>query len=254
MIVWWGARVGYGLIAWGYYLIAGYDQDQRMFYQQVKEFSNYRQVQPIYQAADLQIQPAAVFSSANDRYDFVALAGNPNERWIAYLSYKFTYDGGETPVAEMVALPLRESPLGYLGQELSGYPLNVSLVVEDLKWRRVSPHLIDDAEGYLNERLNFYIDNFKFTPESRSAGVPANIIEFDLTNNTPYSFWEPKFYVEFLNGGMSVGFISLSLEKLLTAETRHIDLRSLSDNLSISDIKIYPVFDVFAEKEYIKPL
>jgi hypothetical protein len=78
-----------------------------------------------------------------------------------------------------------------------------------------------------------------------------HIINFELFNDTAYNYWDPEFYVELFDGNQTAGFIYVQLDKFKSGEKRIIDLRSWVDNLHVSDIVVWPVFDVFDKNEYM---
>lgn len=252
LVAWCVVTVGYSLFAWGEYLIFGYSEDQQMYAQQAVEFINYEALKPLYQAAEIQTDNRIeVYRSAEDRYDFATRAINFNERWVAIIDYKFVYGGGETEAARTIMLPGERRPIIYFGHEASSYPVGAKLVLENVTWRKISAHDVPDIMRFIEERKNFHFDNFKFTGQSRLTALDSHMIEFDLYNVSPYNYWQPKFYIELMQGARPVGFMFLVAEKFKAGEKRKIDLRSVADDLSVSDIRIYPVVNVFDGDEYM---
>ena len=220
--------------------------------QSVALFQNYAKLQPMYGAKDLVVKDVDVYNSVSDLYDFVARVENPNERWVAKVTYKFAFSGGETSLATTVIPPQSARPIAFFGAAAGSYPVGARMVNEKIDWRRLNPHIDVDIKNYIAERSKFSFERFAFTPASRSAGILNNMIAFHLFNNTAYGFWDVEFYVELKDGGDTVGLIYLNVDKFKTEEKRHIDLRSFVDNLRVSDIVVWPVFDVFDGSEYMK--
>lgn len=252
LIVWCVITVGYGVGYLVYYFSYGYFQDQKMSAQSVLQFQNYQNLQTMYGAKDLVVREIAVYNSVSDLYDFVAQVENLNERWIAQVTYKFEYGGGETPSATTTLLPQTTRPIVVFGAIAGSYPTGARLMIEKIDWRRINPHTGINIQNYIDERSKFSVEKLAFTPARRSTGILNNMIEFDLFNDTAYSFWEAEFYVELRDGGATVGLIHLNVDKFKTTEGRHIDLRSFVDNLRVDDIVIWPVFDIFDSSVYMK--
>ncbi|MBI5221984.1 MAG: hypothetical protein HY980_00590 [Candidatus Magasanikbacteria bacterium] len=252
LIVWCVVTVGYSSAYWLYYFSYGYFQDEKMMADLVRETTDYASIHSLYQARDLQIGRIEVYNSVSELFDFVAQTKNPNSKHLARVTYKFVYNGGETSSAQTVLLPNSERPIVYFGHGSDIYPSAPRLVIEKVDWRRVDPHQTPDAGAFMADRLNFTVENFTFTEASQITGTLNHQIEFDLFNDTAYGFWEPKFYVELIDGVQTVGVIYHVLDKFKAGEARHIDLRSLVDTLDVTDVKVWPAFNVFDSSAYLK--
>lgn len=252
LVGWCVVTVGYSFGYWLYYFSYGYFQDQKMATQSVAQFQNYKNLQTMYGAKDLVVKDVDVYNSVSDLYDFAAQVENPNERWVARVTYRFAFSGGETSLTTTVLPPQGARPVALFGAAAGSYPVGARLVIEKIDWRRLNPHVDVDIKNYIAERSKFSVERFAFTPASRSAGILNNMIEFDLFNDTAYSFWDAEFYVELKDRGETVGLIHLNADKFKAGEKRRIDLRSFVDNLRVSDIIVWPVFNVFDVGEYMK--
>ena len=249
---WCIVSVGYGLGYFIYYYSYGYFQDQTMASQQMIELSSLKNTRVLFRAKDIQISNVEVYNSISEElFDFVARASNPNERWVAIITYKFIFSGGETDSAQTVLLPKAQRPIAYFGFEPNNYPSNPRLVIENIDWKSISAHAIKDVDGFIAERSNFPAGNLQFTRASLSQGVPNHIIEFDISNNTAYNYWEPSFYIELIKGNRTAGMIYFVASEFKSREERHVDFRSYIENLEISDIKVWPVVNVFDNSQYM---
>jgi len=253
LILWCVITLGYGVAYLGYYFSLGYSNDQQMAASQTLEFENYALLQKKYQAAPLKIEGLGIFQSADEKYDFVVRGSNINERWVAFLTYKFVYNGGESKIQSTIILPKESRPVIAFGQESAVYPENVQFKIISVAWRKVNPHAVADVEGFVKERMNFYQENFKFTSKNLLNDNLNHIVEFDLTNFSPYNFWNVDLYVELLDGEGVQGYIYTPVEKFMSNEMRHIDVRSLLNDLRVTDVKVYPVVNVFDPNEFMKP-
>lgn len=244
--------IGYSVYGWGNYAILGYFSDRQMWRDQVMEFQNYEAAHSVTGARNLAVGIAGVNSAGENKYDFYALVKNPNPRHIAYATYKFNFSGGETKVVETTILPLAERPIAVLGEKIDFFPDGPTLILQEVKWRRVDPHAVPDTQAYIAERADFAQENFAFSILD-DDGLPIRRIEFDLTNRSSYSYWEAGFYAELISGGVTEAVIYFTVPRFLAGETNHIDLRSVSAGLNADELVVHWLTDVFSAKEYMKP-
>lgn len=252
LLGWSVLSVGLSLFYWVYYFTYGYFQDQKMMAEQIKGVSNYTALQPMYSARPLQFQGAETFPSATDRYDFVARVINPNERWIANLTYRFVYGGGATPPATTPILPRSERPVIYFGQTVIGFPAGARLEVIKIDWSKVNPHKVDNVEAMVAERINFKLEDFQFSSFNKFSGTNESV-KLKFYNDTPFTYWQVDFYVELFSGGQTIGFMYVPVSKFKTQELRSIEAKLPTEGLSVEDVRAYPVVDVFDRRSYILP-
>jgi len=256
LIAWCVATIGFSLVMWGNYLIFGIAEDNAMQRAQVLEMPNYARTHHLFSAQELKIGNTSVFEGAGDKYDFVTDVTNPNKRWIAYLTYKYTYGGGETQTVTTPLMPGENRPIALFGHDIPRGPLNVRLVIDSVAWKKVTFEMAADPAAFLEERQRFAIENIAFTRASAAQGLGTHRIEFDFTNESAYSYWSPTLYVELL-GGLSgtnrQGLAFFPMEKFRSGETRHIDVRSFTPQLDVTNIQVFTVMDLFDTETYMAP-
>jgi hypothetical protein len=252
MIIIASVTMGTSLFLWGKYLFFGYWEDEKMMLRQVSEFTNYNNIKVFYAANDLEISSPKVFRSANNAYDLTAEVGNPNKRWIAYVSYYFVTSGGETDIQKAFILPGEKIPITVFGYKSLSLPTGTKLVIENVKWDSIDPHHIFDVAGYMESRRAFAIDNF-FYEKPREGGVGVSRITFDFYNNSAYGYWLPVFYLELLNNNKTVGYVYFVIEDLGIGEKREMDLRYFGDGLTVTNYRLIPIINVFDDDVYISP-
>ena len=242
----------YGLIGWGNYLVFGLSEDIEMEKQVTATFQNYNRVKPLYQAESLQTDAVEVYSPSARRYDLRANITNPNRRYLAQIEYKFTYDNGETDVLRATILPGETQPVTAFGIELEeGILTNARFDLVDLMWRRINPHVIFDPVAYIEPRKQFVVKNFSFTPQSLADNIPSNVISFDIENRSVYSYWDVDLVIELLNGSQVVGLMKTRADEFSAGETRQIINRNTTEGLGVSDIRVYPIDNVFDRTEFL---
>lgn len=243
----------YGIFGLVYYAVFGLSQDNKMGYDIVQGTANYEVLRPKYQVSELRILTANVYEASSGRYDFVANIVNDNIRWAAIISYKFTYANGETEVEEAIILPQSERPVIVPGHKIESYPGSVSFVIESVSWRNIDTHIIPDVAAYMAERYAFTTTDMEFTSQSVLDNIPSNIVKFTLVNNSAYSYWDVPVVVELLQNGTRVGIAQTKVEKLKAGEKRPLDLRTLTPNISVTDIKVYPLVNIFDDRVFMAP-
>lgn len=254
LVVWCVIFGGYSIIAWGYYLAFGLSEDQRMHARQIAEFQNFTSIQSSYGADPLLIPSVEVFPGMGNKYDFVAMVQNPNERWIATVTYRFSFDGGQTDEVEAPAYPGMTLPLSVLGYETEGFPGNVRFDIVHVDWRRLDSRVVPNVADLVNSRLVFSTDNIVITPPILGGeGVPAYRLTFDLYNEGAYSYWMGEFLVDLVRGGVPVGVVKVTVPEFRAGEVYPIDLRLFDDSIIFDDIRLHPIINIFDPDAYIEP-
>jgi hypothetical protein len=252
LIAWCVVTMTFGLWKWGEYIIFGYSADKQLYAQQTIEFTNYEELHVLYGAKELGISGVRVFRSGPDQYDLVAAVENSNVRWHATVTYHFSFGGEDTPQQDVIILPNTTQPIVRFGHATTQFPRNIQFVVDNVSWRRINPHSMPDVAGFIAERRQFTASDFDF---KRAAGSSSAIPEigFSVKNSSAYSYWRPVFYVELLNNRVPVGVLFLSIPEFMAGQTRDISLRYFGDSLSVTDIQLSPIVDVFDSDVFINP-
>ena len=252
LILWSAATLGYSTFQWGNYFIFGLFEDRDLAARQVNEIENYSRIQPLYGARPLTIKRPRVFTINEGKYDFFSEAVNPNDRWIARILYKFVYAGGETESKTSLVLPRQLQILSALGQEASVFPSSARLVIERIAWEKVDAHEIADVEEYINIRQDFSVGGIEFI--SRTTGAaPSDRLQFTVTNNSAYGYWNPVFTAVFLNRGDIVGVRNITTDQLAEGQSASFDLRFHGPLITITDVDVVPLVNVFDDSVYMEP-
>jgi hypothetical protein len=184
----------------------------------------------------------------------VANVQNANRNWVVRATYHFAFNGTSTVSVTTEILPGAARPIAILGVVMSAYPAGARLVFDNVQYDRVDPHLVSNIPEFIASHISFEVNNFVFThAASGKQGVPANDIHFELHNASAYSYWEPQFYVELRSRGVPVGMLVFTAEQLRANESRFINIRSLSPDLSVDDIALYPLVNPFDPAVYMSP-
>jgi hypothetical protein len=208
-------------------------------------------------AADpLILGSASTFSLGEGKYDFYATLANPNEEWWADFTYSFTGSAEEEEEEpERVTgfiLPGEEKPLVALGVELEGAPRGANLVVTDLAWHRVDRHLVGDYAEWYRDRFNLLIEDAAWNLDTEKT-PPTGSVGFSVTNDSPFSYYDPVFYTLLKRGSRVVGVNRTRLSDLNSYETRMVDLSWFGAIPDVSQVEVIPEINIFDVGVY-KPL
>ena len=238
----------FGLWKWGSYLWGW--QDAQKVQESLSASINYTGLHPRFTAQPIQAINTQIFSSRENKFDAVAELINPNSRFLARFDYYFIVDGVKTLVQKTFLLPGESRLVAYLGIN-DGAGSSPIVVLENIKYERISAHKIPDTINWQAYRLNFQVSDFVFLKSLAQEGQNTDAIQFKLTNASPYSYVTPIFYVALLQNGQMVGILPLRLESINSLETKDIDLRNFVSNLSVTEIALYPIINVYDEGVYI---
>ncbi len=253
LTVWSVLTLGYSTLMWGEYLIFGLFEDRDLAAQQVREIENYRAIQPFYTARPLTIERPRVFTANVERYDIFAEVTNQNERWIANVTYKYVFNGGESEIRRTQILPGKLHVLAAHGVESKIFPSSVRLVIENIDWRRVDPHAIRDVQTFIDTRLDIAVENVQFIGRN-AVGSPSDQLHFTITNQSAYGYWQPFFSVVLFNRGSIVGIRQVTVDRLDAGASATFDLRFLGPSISITDVEILPHIPIFNPDTYTDPV
>jgi len=242
----------FSLWKWGDFLIFGITENTKLA-QSATQFVNYTGIQAHFSPQPLQIITTQFFNSGPGKVDVVAEVANLNDRFVVRFDYYFMINGQKTDVNAGILLPGEDKPVAVLGLEDSVFSGTPELVLENLKWTRISSHDVKDVPSWQGERLNFAVSDVKFIRKGSEEGVAAAAIQFKLTNQGPYGFVNPKFYVGLYQGQAMVGVLPLELQRFHSQQIVDVDLRSFATNISVTDIKVFPLIDIYDPAVYMEP-
>ena len=237
----------FGLWRWGDYLLGW--QDAQRVQNSLAASVNYTGIHPRYSAQPIQAINTQIFSSRENKYDAVAELINPNSRFLAKFNYYFIINGEKTPAQKTFLLPGESRLVAYLGIK-DGAGSIPAIVLENIEYQRISAHKITDTISWQAYRLNFQVSDFVFLKSLAQEGANTDAIQFKLANASPYSYAAPDFYVALLQNGQMVGILPLHLDSINSLEIKNIDLRNFAPGLSVTEIVLYPIINVYDEGVY----
>jgi hypothetical protein len=251
LLSWSIITIGIGLIVWGHYLFVGYWEDEQLLASHIGTFQNYSAIQPAYEAQPLSYDQSRLFKSADGRYDFFTLVRNPNEDFVAYVTFHYVYANVETARQTQAVLPRLEQGLVVYGHETLSYPAQAQLIIDEIRWQRINPHVVFDPSSYMAERLRFRVSDFEFIRPGGEEPTLTNALSFGLHNESVYSYWDASFHVLLKRGEAIVGVIPLSETQFRAGESRDVDIFTFAELTQVDSIEVLPTINVFDTSAFI---
>ncbi len=192
----------------------------------------------------------SVFSLGDGRYDFYATIENPNEKHWLEFDYYFVYGNTLTETKHGFVFPIESKPLVDLAVSAEIRPTNAKVVIDNLDWHFVSPHLIPDFSDWREDRLDFRVTDAEYIPSleiDKSVGRST----FTITNRTAFGYWEPLFYVLLYRGASVVGVTSTTIDQFFAGTSRTVEQNWFGALSAVSDIEVIPEIDLFDSSVYM---
>ncbi len=243
---------GISLYGWIRFWLVDWPVDATVM-QRLATFPDYDALHAHFAPQPLTVVNTQILPGGVEKYDAVAEVANLNPRWRVDADYFFMVDGVQTPVQHATLLAGEQRPLAFFGIAGTTPPGSVSLNLKNVQWQRVSPKTVPDPAAWQADRLQFIPDKFTFTAANTVGGASAHIISFTLANKSSYGYVKPKFYIALMSGESLTQLMPLELPDFASLEIKNIDMRSFVSNVSASDIKIFPLINVYDDSVYLPP-
>lgn len=237
----------------GGYLIAGQFSDRQSVAQIFTDIAT-RHDESLQRApVALVATDAIVLDLGEGKADFYAEMENRNENWYATFSYGFETDEGE--VTEMLPgfiFPGEVRPFIALNTALDVSADRAEFVVENVAWKRIDGHEIDDVSAWMREHADFELSSSQYGDkiEFEEGSVVRSV--FTVVNHSPYNYWTAPFWVILERGGTVVGVHQVSIAGFESGEAREVTVNWFGEvPASAESIRVYPVIDYFDEGVYM---
>lgn len=192
-----------------------------------------------------------IFTLGEGKYDFYTKVTNPNTDWYAEFEYYFETNNGNTEVKKGFLLPGDVRLVSSFNQTFATRPSNPVFVVQGLNWKRVDRHKIPDIASWMLDHETFEISNAVYGFDAQVDGTNIARSSFDITNNTPFAYWEAVFAVSLTRGGTVVGVNQVILQGFESGETRHIDVNWFTGAPTSGEVTVEPQINYFDEAVYM---
>lgn len=248
LLVWNIFSISFGIYGFSRYFFYDVYIINKNIDQMILEGVKFENVRNLLSPIELVFKDNKIFNSATDKYDFATKIFNPNEKWLAEVSYRFIFANGQTEIVNDFILPKEEKYLIAYGYNSSSRPNNFKIEILKIKWSRISSHKIPNVSEFSNQRLQFVVSDFKYLNISDTGN---NFLQFFISNDSIFAFREVKFNVLFYANNNLVGISPIFVNNFLSKERKKIELTTVSNIGSIDDIKIETILNIFDNKNYL---
>lgn len=205
-------------------------------------------------AGKLEEFPPQIFFSSG-KYDFLGKLSNPNNNFSISFSYCFTDGKTDLSCSPGFILPEETKYLLSLGNTLKNSPSNLKMELRDVMWNRVNLHQFPNWKQFAESHLNFSVTDVSIKTAEASGisdKTSLSILEFNVTNNTAYSYWEVPLNIILNNGSSAFGVSRYTLDEFRTGQKRSVKI-VLSEKLG-ADTKaiIIPEINLNRDDIYMK--
>jgi hypothetical protein len=205
-------------------------------------------------AKDLKQYPAQMFA-LGEKYDFVTKIDNPNPNFDSTFTLCF-YDGDTSLVCQDdFILPGESKYFVSLANSITSRPVNLKAVIKDMKWDRIDIHAYPDWNAFSASHINFNVTDTVFkTPQSSglSDKLELNYLEFNITNNTAYGYYDVPLNIIFSSGQQIVGVNRYVLSNFLTGEKRPVRLSWAGNIGSDASVTVVPDLNILRPNIYVQ--
>ncbi len=232
------------------YLIS-YEGERALFAGMALNQSNRHQVVLSTVPEALKLSDADVFALGDGRFDFYAQVENKNENYWIEFDYYFEYSGElVTESRSGYVYPLSSKPLIDLAVELNTNPQTTQVVIENVEWHFVDPHLIPDFAAFLEDRLDFEIVETDYVPSLDFDTVVARS-SFTVENQTAYGYWEPVFYVLLYRGTSVAGVTQAIIPEFAPGDERTVEQNWFGTLPAVTKVEVIPEVDLLDTDSYL---
>lgn len=187
--------------------------------------------------------------------DAIAILQNPNTDWIIHL----------TPTFQTSAVAVTTSTLAGLPQEIAMLPLSKYVVgsyglpasvgepqfqMSGVRYEHINKHIAGDLTAYRALR-----DQLKFTNEQyllADAKVIDDRLAVDITNNSPFGFYDFQLQVIMYVDSAVVGVEQVSLEQFMSGQTRSLEIHSPPRGITPTRFEYVPITNIFDPQQFLK--
>lgn len=254
-----GGLIGLGIILWGYVLWGMLDA-YAISYPRESRFAReiaLNQQRLVSLEADrpqnVSLSDVLVFSTTDGRYDFSVEITNPDERWWAEFTYRFSVSGEQTPVRRGYVLPQSTQILTELGYKLQTKGgANASLTIENVQWHRVDPRLVSEKyQDFVAKRFAVTAEDITYNTDIVIGNKPVGQTAFTLVNRSAFGFWSVELILRAYRGQSQIGIAALTVTNLSPGERRPIKFVWFDNLPSVTKTEIIPQVNLLDQSVYL---
>jgi hypothetical protein len=205
-------------------------------------------------ANDLDFEKTKVFATGDGSYDFYAILINKNTDWWAEFTYQFSHKAGETETYSGFILPNEEKPLVALAVKSDSILTSASLLIQEVVWHRVDHHITGEYEQWLADRFQIKMSKIEYIPTVElGEELDLGRVTFTVKNESPFSYYSPKFYVVLMRNNTPVGINTTTLQVFESGAEHDVTVNWFGSRPNASSVDIVTEINIFDIDSY-KPL
>lgn len=232
----------YALYGYFYYFTFGREQERIMDETAANiDIAAYRAINT---TKPLEVLAVKAISSGGN-YDLVAKIKNPNPKHYASINYCFIL-GTDQKCGSSFVLPSEEKIIILPKQLTSEAVNNVSFKTDNINWQKLNAHYIPDWEIYKKDHLNFTVRDVK----SSTYGNNLNYLEFNVSNDSAYSYYEVPFNIVIRSGDNIIAINRYIVADFNSRENRNVRLYWPEINSYGDTIDIIPDLNITNDNIY----
>jgi len=206
----------YSVYGYIYYYVFG--QEQEKIITQDTSGVNLAAYRALNVPIDLQASQTQVINN-NTGADYVALIKNSNEK--QYASFDFCFKSTTNDICgSSFILPNEEKNVLVLNNPVKSLSGNVTLVLSNVRWQKLNAGAVPDWQSFRTSHLNFNISTPKFTAYDNNV----KYLEFDISDETAYGYFEVPLNILIKNGDSVVSVNRYVINGLNSHEKKSIRL------------------------------
>lgn len=238
----------------GEYIIKGMNDDVKI----LKDLStNDRTVHDLIamqNARNILVDTPQSFKSG-ENFDLVAKINNPNPGHWGEFSYNFKVGSQDLGLNHGFILPGETKYVMALNKDIDSPDSVVMVSLENVVWHKINKHDYPDWEKFKKEHLDITISDKKFSSAQSSIlseKVNLNQLDFKISNNTAYGYYNTGIEIILFSGQHMVGANYYILDKLKSGEQRNINVTWPGNINQVTETTVIPEINIMDEDLYLK--
>lgn len=245
--------LGYSIYKFSHYLLVGQEQDAQLFRDLGSE------PLPVFPENNpddyLNILETSILLIKNNQADLIAKVESSHTRSVINFSYYFMVGGEKSEEGSSFILPGESKYVMIFNQAVTGTPSGAQLVIENIVFSPIDRQILAEWETYRQSRLDFVIEDKKFTP-GQSSGLSEKInlgeLSFTISNQGGYSYRQVPLAIVLKSGERIVSISRYYLDNFRSGETRSIRVGWPGNWPGINQIEIEPDLKILDESVYLQ--
>lgn len=198
--------------------LANRQAEEEAFRQMVNSRINTESYRQTNTPIPLEVGTPMAIPTISGLYDLVVEVKNSNVKWAIHeLPYVFTVDG-QTIQSSTYFLPMEQKYLIKLGVPFKSKPKQLSVSFENVKWQRIRN--VGELPIPNMEISDEIIENI--TPSDASKPIGTRL-KFNLTNDSPYSYWQVGLSVILSRTGSIQAVGQQTISNVISQSTRQVE-------------------------------